>query len=371
MLEEKKSVKVFGIAFDPDEYLGAIERQLYIALLKSGIDSLKSISDPYDLLIPYIEEAIGSNRVIRLGKIPVESWLSPKPDLEDEELINIENYSTFIDANGCKEYVNYVEEFVQRIMDESSIPLMIGIDHSMSGGMIIALSKRYGAENLSVIVLDSHLDAIPTSIRYKLFTSLKKKKHPLLFLPDEFYISTDSYDPLVFERPDSYNKGSFLYYLIKEQILLPKNLWVVGVQDRPTEDLLREEDPNLKSYLEAYLNLENEGVNIITNNEIVKAKNFVNKLDAISTQFLYISFDVDVGCGSSITLARCLPNEKGLYEHDLYNLARMIRENMNKKKVDLVGLDVMEIDIHYLRPNDNTPIIIANTIKCLLGANDA
>lgn len=365
MLKKRKIVKAFGVAFDPDEYIGAIERQYYITLLKYGIDYLKDISDPYDLLIPYIEETIGSNALVKkLGKMPVESWLSPKPDLEDEELVNAENYSAFIDADGCREYADLVEKFVQEILDEDSLPLMVGIDHSLSGGVIRALSKRYGAENLSVIVLDSHLDAIQTSIRYKLFNSIKKRGHNL-FLPDEFYLSAGLYDPLIFERPDSYNKGTFLYYLIKERILPPRNLWVIGVQDHPKEDQSKINDPYIKEYLNAYLNLENEGVNIITK-EKLETKNLIHELDAISTQLLYFSFDVDVGCGSSITLTRCLPDENGLNEHELYNLAETIRRVIYKKEIDLVGLDIMEVDIHYLRPDDNTPLIIAKTLKHLL-----
>ncbi|MBS7647414.1 MAG: arginase family protein [Candidatus Bathyarchaeia archaeon] len=364
-MRNHKKIKVFGVAFDPDEYIGAIERQYYLALLKSGIDYIKEISDPYDLMMPYICEIYKPNTVIKLGKVPVESWLSPKPELDDEVLVNTENYSAFIDANGCREYVDLVKDFVQKITDENTVPLMIGIDHSMTGGMLKALSEIYGVENISVIILDSHFDAIQTSARYKLFTFLKRKNSPL-FYPDSFYLSTSLYDPLAFKRPDSYNKGTFLYYLIKERTILPTNLWVVGVQDYPVEDLLAQKDSLIQSYVNAYLNLENEGVNIVTN-EIVKSKTFKSVIEKLSTKFVYISLDVDIGCGSAITLTRCLPHERGLSEPELYRLARTIGKIIKGDKKFLVGLDVMELDIHYFKPGDKTPTIVANILKYFWG----
>jgi arginase family enzyme len=314
-------------------------------------------------MVPHINNVINPNRIIKLGKMPVESWLTPKPDLEDKLLVNAENYSAFIDANGCREYADNVRNFVQDNIDEKSVPLMIGVDHSMTGGVLEALSKMYGKEKLSLIVLDSHFDAIQTSIRYKLFTYLKEKKHPLLF-SDDFYLRAGTYDPLAFERPDTYNRGSFLYYLIKDGVLLPTNLWVLGVQDYPTGEMLAQRDPLVKSYVDAYLNLERKGVNIIAK-ETFKEKTFTEKINKLATPFVYLSFDVDVGCGSAITMTRCLPHEKGLSEYEIYNLIKAVKEVMSKSKSLLVGLDVMEIDIHHYKPFDKSPIIITNVIKQL------
>lgn len=358
-----KKIKVFGVAFDPDEWEGAIERQHYLTLLKDGVHQSGELSDPYDLMIPYIDKVIDSDRIIKLGKMLVESWLKPKPDLEDELLVNAENYSAFIDADGCVEYADYVRNFVQDNIDKNTVPLMIGVDHSMTGGVLEVISKMYGAENLSVIVLDSHFDAIQTSIRYKLFTFLKKKKYPCLF-SDYFYLSTGLYDPLAFERPDTYNKGTFLYYLIRDGVLLPTNLWVLGVQDYPMGEMLEQRDPLVQSYLDAYLDLERKGVNILTK-ETIEEKTFIEKINNLTTPFVYISFDVDVGCGSAITITRCLPHEKGLGESEIYNIIKSIKKVMNRSKSLLVGLDVMEIDIHRLNPSDKSPTIITNVIKQL------
>jgi arginase family enzyme len=298
-----------------------------------------------------------------LGKIPVESWLTPKPDLDDELLVNTENYSTFIDANGCKEYASHVKNFVQRNMDKSTLPLMIGIDHSMTGGVLEALSEIYGAEKLSVIVLDSHFDAIPTSIRYKLFTFSKEAGHPFL-LQDNFYLEANLYDPLAFERPDTYNKGTFLYYMIKEGIILPSNLWVIGTQDYPIKEMLKKSDPRIQEYADAYLNLEKEGVKIITK-EAAREKTFEEEIGGLKTPFVYISFDVDVGCGSAITMTRYLPEEKGLNELEIYDVVNSVKRVIKRGERLLVGLDFMEIDVHKFTPSEKTPNIVSNVVKRL------
>lgn len=42
---------------------------------------------------------------------------------------------------------------------------MLGVDHSLTAGVVSALSEKYGRENLGIIVLDQRFDAIPLSVR--------------------------------------------------------------------------------------------------------------------------------------------------------------------------------------------------------------
>ena len=45
------------------------------------------------------------------------------------------------------------------------MPVMLGVDHSATGGVVSALSEKLGPENMSVVVLDQHFDGFPVSLR--------------------------------------------------------------------------------------------------------------------------------------------------------------------------------------------------------------
>lgn len=150
-VSEGRILGIFGASLDADER----ENYIYRKRMWAEDDSKGLFEEPYDGVIGAL-----SNRnfnVIALGKIPIESWLMPRPRYEDLPLLTVENFVGFIDADGCLGYAKSVEKFVSKL-NEDVIPVMIGVDHSLSGGAFIALKTRY--PDASLIVLDAHFDVI-------------------------------------------------------------------------------------------------------------------------------------------------------------------------------------------------------------------
>ena len=99
-----------------------------------------------------------------VGRFPVPSWLWPKPKQSDLPLVTAKSLGDFFDSGGLLKIVRQLQSFVtESVLPE--IPIMIGIDHSATAGVVSALAEKYGPEMLSVVVLDQHFDAIPLSVR--------------------------------------------------------------------------------------------------------------------------------------------------------------------------------------------------------------
>jgi arginase family enzyme len=135
----------------------------------------------------------------------------------------------FIDSDGCREYAEKVESFLRETI-LPGIPIMLGVDHSLTGGCVKALTREYDSVNLALIILDSHFDAIIPSVRCGLIQYDVETNPISPFSPS---------DPYVKGRLDSYNADSFIYYLVKERVLPPENILVLGVSDYPPPQPLR------------------------------------------------------------------------------------------------------------------------------------
>lgn len=323
-----KNVKVFGLSLDPDE------REESIFSKYSNISSETSNDDPYDIVSNKLKDS-QEIKFNKIGKIPVEPWLIPKPKKEDMFMVGVDNLVAFIDSDGCREYADKVKEFVKNnVLPDTA--LMIGVDHSGTGGCIEALSEKYGKNNLSVVMLDSHFDGIIPTQRLKLI------QHDIEFNPNTKF-SKD--DPYLYNRIDSYNADSFLYFLLNEKIILPKNLFVLGVSDYPPNSAKDARDSRIREYYEFYKKFEEDGVTILPKNRL-KA-NFEMSLkkifEKIKTPYLYISVDIDIGSRQALNGARFL-DYLGLEESEIYKIIDGIVKYANEKKIEIVGADVMEID---------------------------
>ncbi len=131
---------------------------------------------------------------------------------------------------------------------------MIAVDHSLTGGIFKKLKELYAQEEMSLIVLDSHTDAIPISIlsgiiQYDLDTN-----------PETVY---DRNDPYLYHRKDSYNASSFLYHLLEDEVLKPENLFIIGVSDFPPRHAFRIKDPRVENYVGIFTGLRRKGVTIL------------------------------------------------------------------------------------------------------------
>ena len=321
-----KNIKVFGLNLDPDEREESIDNKLSNA----GLD----INDPYEIVSGKLKDS-NEIKFTKAGKVQVEPWLIPNPKKEDLFMVGVDNLVAFIDADGCREYASKVKEFVkEKVLPD--IPLMIGVDHSGTGGCIEALSEKYGKANLSVVILDSHFDGIIPTQRLKLI------QHDMEFNPNTRF-SKD--DPYLYNRVDSFNADSFLYFLLKEKKVLPKNLFVLGVSDYPPNAAKDAKDTRIREYFEFYRKFEEDGVTILPKNKL-KA-NFEMALkkvfEKIKTPYVYVSVDIDIGSRQALTGARFL-DYLGLEESEIYRILDGLNKYAKEKKIEIVGADVMEID---------------------------
>jgi arginase family enzyme len=364
-VEALETFGFFGAALDPDEGLDSIQRK--ITYLLSGKRS--EFEDPYDGLTKTLSNLLTSPSFVKHGKIDVESWLTPKPKKEDLEagLIDPMHFSIFLDGDGCREYSDKIEKYVSENIKE--IPVMIGVDHSLSGGVIKALAKRHGKENLCIIMLDAHFDAIPSSIRNDMIAYCRENE---TFRPYGFSFLDYTFSPT--GRPESYNAGSFILYLIQENVILPENLVMVGVVDYPDPRTRAIADKRVKRFVDLYLGMENNGVTFVTKGDIENKgveTSLTEKLEQIKNPYIYISLDIDIGARSAIYGARFL-DIKGLNECQIYQIAMALRKKIENSH--LAGLDVMETDVYSAGGKidgrmDRTYQVEANFIRSLLGFN--
>ncbi|MBT3176001.1 MAG: hypothetical protein HOG03_03805 [Desulfobacula sp.] len=346
-----KKILFFGCPMDCDEKFDSIQEKLNL------VRTIKSFDDPLDGVMEYFDSDVPTDLWDNLGSLQVQSWLGPKPHSKDRSKINTENFISFIDSNGCKKFADDVDKFVtDRILPD--IPCLIGIDHSLTGGVYSALSRHYGKENLSLIIIDSHTDAVPMpalagAIQYDM------EKNPSSV--------HDSNDPFLYNRCDSYNASSFVHKLVTNKIVYPKNLYIIGVSDYPEKKFQRIKDPRIKKYINAYLNLKRKGVKIITKKECkLNPKKIKGFLKTISTPYVYVSIDMDIGANNALEGVR-FRNWKGLNQPQIYKLADTVAKIFSDS-TQLAGMDICEIDPRragtvLASGKDQTYAIAANLIK--------
>lgn len=265
--------------------------------------------------------------------VDVPGWLRPFPPQSDRSAITAEAVVDFIDQDGCRRWAAMVEEKVRADI-LPFFPCMIAVDHSLTGGAYRAVADHYGRENVSLIVVDSHTDAIPMSrlagaIQYDLDTN-----------PASPY---DRSDPLLYNRSDSYNASSFLFHMLADGDLAPRDLYLFGISDFPEKRALRIKDPRITNYVSAYTELQRRGVTVATKKECQqKPGKIKNLLNRIRTPCAYLSIDLDIGARNAVEGVR-FKNWRGLQEKQIYRLVESVAD-AGGADVELVGMDITEIN---------------------------
>jgi len=314
--------KILNGLLDPDE------REAYIV---RKIDACKQGYPK----VPFRDPAQGMVRELQLGEVfkaEVEPWLTPTPPPEMLFMLTVENFVTFMDSNGCLDYSNAMKEQVRNgVLPE--VPVIFGVDHSLSGGAIEAIADEYGGENLRLVVFDSHFDIIPPPIRCGLIQYDMETNPETKFTPN---------DPYIFNRQDSYNADSFLNFILKK--VPPENVFVVGISDYPPRDAEELEDERVRRYLEFYKGVNASGVHVIRKEDIRSDSAGVKlTLSKTDKPFTYVSVDVDICANTSLRGARFL-DYHGLSHSDLYGLASALGGSLKSSR--LVGIDFMEFDVY-------------------------
>jgi arginase family enzyme len=349
-----KKIVFFGCPLDGDERHESIQEKL------SLMGTPEVVDDPYEGIMKIIRRELNPELWSEKGSLDLPSWLRPIPSLADEEKITTETFVYFTDSGGFETYAQEVGDFIATNIFPN-IPCMLVVDHSLTGGAFKKLIELYRPEDIALIVLDSHTDAIPMSamagmIQYDIDTN-----------PDTVH---DRHDPFLYGRKDSYNASSFLHYLLTEEVLKPQNLYLIGISDYPPKHAFRIKDPRIENYVNIFSELKRKRVMMLTKNDFLispsKAKSI---LTHIKSPYVYISIDLDIGARNGVEGIRFLERE-GLNEKQIYLLIDLLR-SLFSKGVRLAGMDLTEINprkagSRHPAGEDQTYRIAANIIKKLL-----
>jgi arginase family enzyme len=328
MRQDRK--QIFGVALDvaDDPWSLQLKWASMMATEKDG-DSL--YFDPYDAVTdnklkwPYVEFG---------GKFPIPSWLGPRPLPSDRHLISAKNMQQFVAHGGLLETMKQLQDFIEKNIFPA-IPIMVGVDHSATRGAISALTKRYGPEMVSAVVLDRHFDAIPLSLRIdrsiNATSDIGTNTSPLHFNITEI---------------DQYCCGNFWAYLMDSGIVLPENLLFVGVADYPKQ----ETDHKWKRFRESYLSFEEKGCNFFplwqfSDGYIDPLTKFIH--ERVKTPYVYVSLDLDVESYCCIHAARYMDGP-GISRQNILDIAGIIAGGCRDNSFMLVGFDIMEFNMHFL-----------------------
>ena len=323
---------------DPDEREPKIEKKID-AILNPG---LLKWSDP--------SEELKKRCGVDFIEIPVESWLKPLPDKSDLPLMTVENFVVFIDSNGCLEYAEDVKNACLGI--DSRIPVFVGVDHSLSGGVVEAISEK---NDLVYVVLDAHFDCILPEIRCGLL------QYDAETNPESKYSINN---PFIYNRPNSYNADSYMYYLWDWNIVERENTVVAGVVDYPSENAWKIEDDRVQKYLGFYISQEEKGVKIIRAERIRSnpRKIIDSALKECSGDSIYLSIDLDVGANMCCSGVR-FSEHNGVSCQTIIEVVKHII-----KKYKLVGVDLCEFDPYSSKEKKNSIEIAQLILEIIVSA---
>lgn len=345
--------KLFGVALDASDDPMSLQLK-WASMMAGGGQGRHFHVDPYEAVSAEMAAFPG---VEALGKFPVPTWLGPRPDPADLPSMTLENIRRFYDDQGFRTMSDQIQAFVESEIFPD-LPAMIGIDHSATGGVVSALSGRYGPENLSVIVLDRHFDGLVPSVR--MAASRAAAGDP-------------SSMPFSQMGADEYCCGSFWSYLLDSGVLLPENLAFIGVADYPRDGMGEGWD----SYRRAYLEFEERGCRYFPLWQFEEP--YRDRLDAfvddgVKTSQLYVSFDIDVGSLNSVHAARYMDGP-GLSRENITDVASAISRRIEAGATSLAGFDIVEFNMHFLGIEtddglkDSTLDTVAAFVGMLLGVD--
>jgi len=347
----EKKVIFFGCPLDSDERDASVQEKL--SCMGPGDDR----DDPYPFVMAFIREEVDNRLYDEMGSLEVPQWLRPIPPPQEKEHIHVDNFVSFIDTDGCRTFARMLAEHVVGEI-YPHIPCMLTVDHSLTGGVLEKLMALYKPEETSLIVLDSHTDALPAdilsgAIQYDMETN-----------PNSVY---DPSDPFLKNRPESYNASSFLHHLLEAGLIAPQNLYIIGISDYPPKRSFRIKDERIRKYVGLYSGLKKKGITLITKKDLLTSPSKVRTiLSRIKTPHLYISIDMDIGSRNALDGVR-FRNWQGLNEKQVYAIAGILRVILSKG-IELIGMDLAEFNPRRTGPfahTDRTYRIAANLIRRL------
>ena len=342
----------FGCALDVLDAPDKLALKLaYLDALRKGLLRPDIARDPYDLLETVLEGTAG---LVTVGKLELEPWMTPRPALDAGNQVDVMLYREFLDTGGCAIVSARLREFVRdRVLPLT--PFMIGVDHSLTGGVLDAICGP-DPEEMALLIMDSHFDAIPSQVRRAAATEA----------------GDDGAASEAEPEPESYNCGTWVAGVIERELVAPSNIVVLGASDRPP-DAGGAEDEGMAAFRDAYSSFEERGVRVITKQrirEIGPAEAAREALDGLRAKSIYVSLDADTGAGEQVKAVRFL-DTIGLEPEEVVGLCGCIASEVAAGGLGLAGFDVMEIDVHLADipgSGDRTIEMCAAAAREIMGA---
>lgn len=342
----EQKIGLFGVPFDPLPSNQALAiKHAYIQAYMLGKIAPTDYPDSYAFFSNNLPHEV-SGKFDLLGQVSIPTWLQPKPRANDSFELTLDSLIRFMKSGGCLSIADKIHDFVIKKVFPR-IPGMIGVDHSSTYGAISALRER-GGEDLALVVIDSHFDAVPMALRYGL-VKYAKATNSLSIPPD--LLSGEvfpSFSPSETNEWTKLNPENFLLYILEHKLIDPKNLVIVGISDYPPKAYKESDDPQVRDYVNYFRSLEKQGVRFIPKSSIDKqgTKDFAEALQGLDERRVYVSLDMDVGSLSSVYACRFLSNI-GLSFDQIVNVFQTLFSSFSNG-LTLAGFDVMEVDIHKL-----------------------
>ena len=339
-------VGLFGVGFDPlPSNQALLIKHAYIQAQALGKIASTDYLDPYAFFSNNLPRAV-SGKFDLLGQVSIPTWLQPKPRANDSFELTLDSLIGFMKSGGCLSIANKVRDFViEKVFPR--IPGMIGVDHSSTYGAISAL-RECGGEDLALVVIDSHFDAVPMALRYGL-VEYAKETNSLAIQPD--LLSGDIFPTFSSSEVREWaklNPENFLVHILERKLINPKNLVIVGISDYPPKAYEQSDDPQVRDYLHYFKSLEEQGTRFIPKAIIDEhgTKDLAKALHSLNATRVYVSLDIDVGSLSSVYACRFLSNI-GLSFDQIGDVFQTLFSSFSNG-LTLAGFDLMEIDIHKL-----------------------
>ena len=341
-----RKVGLFGVGFDPlPSNQALLIKHAYIRAQALGKIAPPNYLDPYAFFSENLPRAI-SEKFDLLGQVSIPTWLQPKPRANDSFELTLDSLIRFMKSGGCLSIANKVRDFVIGNVFPR-IPGMFGVDHSSTYGVISAL-REVGGEDLGLVVIDSHFDAVPMALRYGLI-QYAKETNSFAVPPDLF--SEDFYPEVSSSEIGQWGKlnpENFLLHILEQGLIDPRNLVVAGISDYPPKAYGESDDPQVREYLNYFNSLEEQGVRFIPKTSIDEygTKDLARALQGLNARRVYVSLDIDVGSVLSVYACRFLSNI-GLSFNQIGDVFQALFSAFSNG-LTLAGFDLMEVDIHKL-----------------------
>jgi agmatinase len=296
-------------SMNPDREPGPISLGRYLGGGRSGIPTFANAPvalTPEDLIAGKVDvailgapldmgsgwrDAIHGPRAMRMlhrgtGGTDVSTMITPS------SVLNIVDYgNAAIDQLSTERSVQEVRSMVREIAQTGAVPIIIGGDHSLEYPNVAAIADVYGKGKVSVVHFDAHLD------------TGRGRVHLL-------------------------SHGQPIYRLMKEAHIRPENFIQVGLRAHYSKSYYKwEKEIGMKYHTMA--EVERRGWDAVMDRVIKEATE--------NTDYLYVSFDVDV-LDPAFQPGTGTPVSGGLTMREAIPIVRRLCA-----ETKLVGFDIVEL----------------------------